>query len=58
MPVITKDTIRNQFDDLISKDKPYEYWENTSGGSTGEPVKIKTWVDATLYYYYKDLLEC
>lgn len=62
LPIVTKDTIRNQFDSLVSKKKPYEYWENTSGGSTGEPVRFlqdknyQTWVDATLYYYYKDLL--
>ncbi|MFY4858278.1 hypothetical protein ACOTVL_07475 [Aliarcobacter butzleri] len=62
LPIVTKDTIRNQFDSLVSKKKPYEYWKNTSGGSTGEPVRFlqdknyQTWVDATLYYYYKDLL--
>ncbi len=62
LPIITKDTIRNQFEDLVSKKKPYKYWQNTSGGSTGEPVRFlqdgnyQLWIDATLYYYYKDLL--
>lgn len=62
LPIVTKDTIRNNFDDLVSSDKPYKYWTNTSGGSTGEPVTFlqdrnyQKWVDVSLYYYYKDLL--
>jgi phenylacetate-CoA ligase len=62
LPIVTKDTIRNNFDVLVSIDKPYKYWSNTSGGSTGEPVKFlqdsnyQKWVDVSLYYYYKDLL--
>jgi phenylacetate-CoA ligase len=63
LPIVTKDTIRNNFDELVSTYKPYKYWSNTSGGSTGEPVKFlqdsnyQQWVDVSLYYYYKDLLD-
>lgn len=41
IPILTKDIIRKEGENLYSKDyksrKPYE---NTSGGSTGEPVKF------------------
>lgn len=62
LPIVTKNILRQQFTDMVSNKKLYEYWENTSGGSTGEPVMFlqdknyQKWVDGTLYYYYKDLL--
>ena len=41
IPILTKDTIRREGENMYSKDKnkrkPYE---NTSGGSTGEPVRF------------------
>ena len=40
-PILTKDLIRKHFDRLRSKDLPRRKWHyNTSGGSTGEPVKF------------------
>ncbi len=58
IPILTKDIIRKQARNLYSKDykirKPYE---NTSGGSTGEPVmfiqdkKYDDWNIATKLYF-------
>lgn len=40
-PILTKDIIRENFDALKSKDlNSRKWWINTSGGSTGEPVKF------------------
>jgi phenylacetate-CoA ligase len=40
-PILTKDTIRNNFEQLKSEDLAKRQWEfNTSGGSTGEPIKL------------------
>ena len=40
-PILTKDIIRNHFDELKSTDLARRNWYfNTSGGSTGEPVKL------------------
>lgn len=43
VPILTKELIRENFDDLISTDANYSFrgpYLNTSGGSTGEPVKF------------------
>jgi len=41
VPILTKDIIREHFDDLKCKDLDKRKWYlNTSGGSTGEPVKF------------------
>lgn len=41
IPVLTKDTIRNQVDRLYSQDYlSRNFYTNTSGGSTGEPLKV------------------
>lgn len=41
LPVLTKEIIRSRFDDLKSDDLPQRKWiYNTSGGSTGEPVRF------------------
>jgi phenylacetate-CoA ligase len=41
LPLLTKDTIRTQADALTSKDIHTRRWfYNTSGGSTGEPVRF------------------
>ncbi|ODS41480.1 MAG: hypothetical protein A7315_05995, partial [Candidatus Altiarchaeales archaeon WOR_SM1_79] len=58
IPVLTKDIIRAEGENLYSRDykkrKPYE---NTSGGSTGEPVKLiqdkkyNEWNIATKIYF-------
>jgi len=40
-PILIKDIVRENFDDLKSKDlNNRKWWINTSGGSTGEPVKF------------------
>ena len=40
-PILTKDTIRKNFDSLTSKDLSKRKWiYNTSGGSTGEPIRL------------------
>ena len=41
LPVLDKTTIRSRFEDLKSKDLKNRKWKyNTSGGSTGEPVRF------------------
>jgi phenylacetate-CoA ligase len=51
-PILTKDIIRQRFEDLKSADLPHRHWYyNTSGGSTGEPARfIQDWeYDAWIY---------
>jgi len=47
-PILTKDILRNRFDDLKSTDLTRRKWYfSASGGSTGEPVKfIQDWESA------------
>ncbi|HEX5442079.1 MAG TPA: hypothetical protein VFW76_14415 [Ktedonobacterales bacterium] len=41
LPILTKDLIRAQRDQLTSNDLPRRKWGyNTSGGSTGEPIQL------------------
>jgi phenylacetate-CoA ligase len=41
LTVLTKDIIRNNFEELKSKDlEKRQHYFNTSGGSTGEPIKL------------------
>jgi len=58
-PVLTKDIIRRDFESLQSNDQKNRKWYfNTSGGSTGEPVKLiqdqeyHDWGTAIEYLYY------
>ena len=58
IPILTKDIIRREGENLYSKDyKKQKYYENTSGGSTGEPVKFiqdnhyDDWNIATKIYF-------
>lgn len=58
IPILTKDIIRKEGKNLYSKDyKNRKYFENTSGGSTGEPVKFiqdkyyDDWNIATKIYF-------
>jgi len=58
IPILTKDIIRREGENLYSKDyKKRKYYENTSGGSTGEPVKFiqdnyyDDWNIATKIYF-------
>jgi phenylacetate-coenzyme A ligase PaaK-like adenylate-forming protein len=41
LPILTKETLRTQFDQLRSSDLKTRKWRvNKSGGSTGEPIRI------------------
>ena len=58
IPVLTKDIIRSQGENLYSKDYRKRFWyPNSSGGSTGEPVRFiqdrnyKDWSFACGYYF-------
>jgi len=63
IPVLTKDMLRENYQDLISSDyktrKPYY---NSTGGSTGEPTRFiqdnlyAKWGKAASYYWYKDII--
>jgi phenylacetate-CoA ligase len=56
--ILTKDIIRNNFEELKSNDlNSRNWWINTSGGSTGEPVKFiqdKEYLKAIRYTTYKE----
>jgi len=63
IPILTKDTMRQQHETLISKDyKTRKWYYNSSGGSTGEPIRFvqddlyDRWGDATFHYSHKDIL--
>ncbi len=64
IPILDKDIIRTNLDDIVSDDheKRYSFY-NTSGGSTGEPVRFlqdrqyTLWGNATNFYYYKNILD-
>ena len=63
IPILTKEIIRKHHQDLISDDYQTRKWfYNSSGGSTGEPVRFiqddmyLKWATATNYYYYKNIL--
>ena len=52
LPILTKDILRNKFNELKSDDLHSRDWMiNSSGGSTGEPVKI---VQDTYYSYHSE----
>ena len=60
IPILTKDIIRREGENLYSKDyQKRKYYTNTSGGSTGEPVKFiqdkyyDDWNIATKIYFKK-----
>ena len=60
IPILTKDIIRKEGKNLYSKEKRKGVYENTSGGSTGEPVrflqdkKYNEWnITNKLYYKLK-----
>jgi phenylacetate-CoA ligase len=63
LPILDKNTIRNNGSALASKELGARKWSyNTSGGSTGESVRFIQdeqyilWRNATNYYYYKKIL--
>ena len=63
IPILTKEIIRKHHSELISKDYTTRKWYyNSSGGSTGEPVRFiqdelyGKWNDAEDKYYYEDII--
>lgn len=63
IPILTKEIIRKYQKELISNDyKTRKWYYNSSGGSTGEPVRFiqddlyDRWGNATYQFYYKDIL--
>jgi|APFre7841882724_1041349.scaffolds.fasta_scaffold02094_4 phenylacetate-CoA ligase len=64
IPILTKDIIRKNHQDLISDDyKKRKWFYNSSGGSTGEPIRLiqddiyLKWRAATNYFYFKNILK-
>ncbi len=52
LPILTKDILRKKFNELKSDDLQTRDWMvNSSGGSTGEPVKI---IQDTYYSYHSE----
>jgi phenylacetate-CoA ligase len=63
IPILTKEIIRKNQQDLVSDEIQSRIWfYNSSGGSTGEPTRLiqdnvySTWGSATSYYYFKNIL--
>jgi phenylacetate-CoA ligase len=63
IPLLTKEIIRRHHEELISDDfKDRGWFYNTSGGSTGEPVRLiqdrqfQRWSKAANNYYYRNIL--
>jgi phenylacetate-CoA ligase len=63
IPILTKSIIRQMQSELVSKDINDRRWHyNTSGGSTGEPVRLiqdrtsDKWTNLTTKYYYEDMI--
>ncbi|MEZ7892945.1 MAG: phenylacetate--CoA ligase family protein [Candidatus Wallbacteria bacterium] len=62
LPILTKDIIRKEFDNLHKQILSKDAFINMSGGSTGQPVKIiqddtyKKFIRYTLNYYYEEIL--
>jgi phenylacetate-CoA ligase len=63
IPILTKDIIRRHQEALVSKDyKRRKWYYNSSGGSTGEPLRFiqdtvyNMWGNAAFFYYYNDIL--
>lgn len=64
LPVLNKDLLRTNFDDLLSRDLQQRKWStNSSGGSTGTPVTFchdtdyREWTFATEFFYYQKFLD-
>lgn len=63
LPIITKKIIRRNWDKLVSSDVYSRKWYyNTSGGSTGDPIRLvqdnlyDMWGTIAYLYYYKVML--
>ena len=63
IPILTKEVMRKHWKELLSRGYTARKWQyNSSGGSTGEPVRFiqddvyDKWGNAAFYYWYKDIL--
>jgi len=63
IPILTKEIMRKHHKELLSKDYTTRKWYyNSSGGSTGEPVRFiqddvyAKWGNVAVHYWYKDIL--
>lgn len=63
LPILTKEIMRKNHEELISTDyRTRKWYYNSSGGSTGEPIRFiqdniySKWENARNYYYFKDIL--
>ena len=63
IPLLTKKILQEKFADLTSTDvRKRKWYYNSTGGSTGEPVRLiqdnvfTKWGHATNYYYYNEML--
>ena len=62
LPVLTKETIRQQFERLQSVPQGPRPYKNSSGGSTGRPTTLiqdasySSWSNATQGYYFREFL--
>ena len=62
-PVLTKDILREKFAELQSQNARFRYYENSSGGSSGRPVKLiqdhsyRRWSARTQEYYFRVFLD-
>lgn len=59
IPILTKDIIRNRFEDLLSDDLgSREWYKNSSGGSTGVPLTVvqdkdyAAWAASNHYFFF------
>ena len=62
LPILTKEIIREKFDLLQSTKRVSEVYDNSSGGSTGQPVRLvqdadyRRWSLGTQEYYFREFL--
>ena len=62
LPVLTKETIRQRFEDIQSVPQGPSPHRNSSGGSTGQPATFiqdanyVSWLNATQGYYFREFL--
>ena len=62
LPILTKEIIRERFDDLQSTKQTARPYRNSSGSSTGKPVILvqdnsySSWSNATRGYYFREFL--
>lgn len=62
LPVLTKDIMRERFDDIRTSPESPTAYRNSSGGSTGRPAtfiqdaRYASWSNATQGYYFREML--